>query len=661
MLIGISTSGNTSGAYAFLRWCAASALVAAVLFGAIGVAEAVVRISVSEKKGTNPQEYNLTVSFPVPSWVTHNGSFSYFNVYLKPTSGSPLSCTDGSTPALFNTDGTTASSNGAYRFYFQFQTYDTPAAFSETLTSGDMTYYNTSFERNLSCVSSHGTPRGTVLEEGYVEVSVWASAGKVAGTVQPDRQIGSAVAVHVDVDRPTSPLKVEVIRDDRCAEWDAVEWVLAADSASEAATVKGTPAHHSEKTYCSGVSADHRFCLVPSAGAGDFAKTVSIRNAGGNDQHQSSSAVWGRPDGTSGSPAAPSISVYGDHEDMSSSSAVVVWPEVSGAWGYDVVYRVGGGSWWRAASCSLPHVSGDVNWVSCNGSTCFYRLHDLDPHASYSFAVRAHGAGGASAWSANKTLPVAAAASGLSATRHHPDYLQVNWTEDTSASPYPYRYHLTFSDGESNRSQSSCRTYGERIRSGVKLRRNGTDPYSSGRGECGVGFPDPHRSYRVSLRQAKADGDYAGRWSPWRNAGPVPPTSLPQVSGLKRFWNGAYQGRLGVRWNKLPGATGYHLTVARRKGGKHGPKSNHLVAMHHTGDWLMVTDWAKIQLCKGDWVRVGVRPLYEPDGKWVNDGSNTDQPDVAGPWRDTPESPYWTIMNKHDPVAGNVYEGRNCN
>ena len=640
MFTWIRASGNTSGAHAFLRWCAALVLVAAVLFGAAGVAEAVVRISVSEKKDTNPQEYNLTISFPVPSWISH-GSNPYVNVYLKPTSGSPLSCTDGSTPVLFNINGNVGGSY--YRFFFQFQTYGMPPAFSETLTSGDTTYYHTSWERNLSCVSTSGMSRGTVLKEGHVEVVVTGSVRN-----QADRQIGSSVAVHVMVDRPSGGRNVEVIRDDRCAEWDAVEWVLAADSASETATVKATPQGGSEKTYCSGVSADHRFCLVPNAGDNStFAKTVSIRSGGGDDEHESGSAVQGRPDGSSAAPAAPAISVYGDHEDMSSSSAVVVWPEVSGAWGYDVVYRVGSSPWWRAASCSLPHVSGDVNWVSCNGSTCFYRLHDLDPHASYSFAVRAHGLGGASAWSVNKTLPVAAAVSGLSATRHHPDYLQVNWTEGTSVSPHPYRYHLTFFDGESNRNQSTCGAYGEKIRSGVKLRRNGTDPSSSGRGECGVGFPDPHRSYRVGLRQAKADGSYTGRWSPWRNAEPVKPHSLPAVSGLSAFWNSVYQGRLAVRWDGLPGATGYHVTIGVKAKG--GGFTNNLVAMHHTGTWLLVTDRAQnLQLCPGDRVRIGVRALYEPDGQW-NNGS--DLPDVYGPWRDVPQHA-WANVNKKDPPNG---------
>ena len=109
---------------------------------------------------------------------------------------------------------------------------------------------------------------------------------------------------------------------------------------------------------------------------------------------------------------------------------------------------------------------------------------------------------------------------------------------------------------------------------------------------------DPHRAYRVAVRVATPSGGYAGRWAPWRNAGPAEPYSLPAVSGLSAFWNAAYQGRLAVRWDGLPGATGYHVTISMLDTAN--KFSNWLVALHHTGTWLLVTDRAQgLQLCPG--------------------------------------------------------------
>ena len=390
------------------------------------------------------------------------------------------------------------------------------------------------------------------------------------------------------------------------------------------------------QTLCASVPAETPFCLASNSGVSDpFHKTLTVTIG---SKTKTDTFTTGKRQTGNSPPAAPTVAVYGDLQDERSSSAVLSWSPVPGAYtdlpqtsyGYDVVYSLGH-TWYRAATCSLPHVAGDTGKVVCDYEACTYRLNALDPHQSYRFSVRVHGEGGTSGWADNVSLALGAPVTDLQATRTNATTIRVTWTDPTSDSDTSY--HVTYHDGSVNRMADA----NEIIEVGGNGRRLDLTV-------------DPHRAYRIGVRVATPDGDYAGRWSPWRDVAAVPPASLPQVSGLKRFWNGAYQGRLGVRWNKLPGATGYHLTVARRKGGKHGPKSNHLVAMHHTGDWLMVTDWAKIQLCKGDWVRVGVRPLYEPDGKWVNDGSNTDQPDVAGPWRDTPESPYWTVMNKHDPV-----------
>ena len=149
---------------------------------------------------------------------------------------------------------------------------------------------------------------------------------------------------------------------------------------------------------------------------------------------------------------------------------------------------------------------------------------------------------------------------------------------------------------------------------------------------------EPHRAYRVGVRVATPDGNYGGRWSAWRNTPVAPPWSLPQVPGLSAFWNSAYQDRLAVSWGSVPAATGYHVTLDILN--KAGQYSNNLVAMHHTGTWLLVTDRApgNLQLCPGDRVRMGVRALYEPD--------------VAGPWRNVPAYA-WANVNKKDPPNGN--------
>ena len=93
---------------------------------------------------------------------------------------------------------------------------------------------------------------------------------------------------------------------------------------------------------------------------------------------------------------------------------------------------------------------------------------------------------------------------------------------------------------------------------------------------------------------------------------------------------------------------GYHVTLAHRVS---GPVLNekHLVAMHATGNRLVVTDRNKsLTLRNGHSIRVGIRAIYEPDGHW--DGS--DAPDVTGPWRNRPAvRNTWTVINKDAPVA----------
>ncbi len=152
---------------------------------------------------------------------------------------------------------------------------------------------------------------------------------------------------------------------------------------------------------------------------------------------------------------------------------------------------------------------------------------------------------------------------------------------------------------------------------------------------------DSQLPYIVAVRA----GNYGG-WSNWTNSAELPPKSLPQVSNLRAFYNSAYQGRVAVAWNKVPGATGYHVTLSQqhREDGRTNYSENHLVRHHHTGHWLIPTDWmSTIQLCQGDRIQMGVRPIYHGGGHWDGNG----EPDVAGPWRNTATFE----INKHDPIG----------
>ena len=646
MFTWIHASGNTSGAYAFLRWCAALVLTIGILAGAdlpsaesytTGPADTVVHVTAGFSKTIGSDDYyNLNVLFKKPYGLTVVNGIVGYTVLIKPLNDQ-LRCRSGSDG---NWSHTTPTLHDGY-YKIGIYGYD-----SSTLPGGSVSlsipdgnvftkppYFLVGGSTGFFDFSCTVEGSGISIGVGAYE-AVLMHEGQVVGSP------GTVLTV------PSSSLdagqEVQIVRDDRCAEYDAVEWVLRRGSNSPLieAPIQGS---NTKKAYCEGEPSQswrYRFCLIPNAdGKGDFPKTVTLADSnrnkmtGSGDSYTSTAGIWNRQ--TAGTaPAAPSVSVYGDHRDLSKSSAVVTWNEVddpanSGkkAYGYDVVYHVNG-SWWRAASCDLPHALGDVNRVLCTGSMCFYRLNDLDPDAAYRFSVRAHGRGGVSAWAQNAMLPVASAVSGLSAVRRTNGDVRVSWMTQASSPSY----HLTYFDGKTNRNQRSLASSGT----------PSSSPFDMKHADL-----DPHRAYRIGLRQADADGNYAGRWSPWRDAGPAAPHFLPAVSGLSAFWNSAYAGRLAVRWDGLPGASGYHITISVLDSANQF--TNNLVTMHHTGTWLLVTDRAQgLQLCPGDRVRIGVRALYEPDGQW-NNGS--DLPDVYGPWRDVPQHA-WANVNKKDPPSG---------
>ena len=657
LFVGIRTSGNTSGTYAFLRWCAALVLVVGALAGGLAQGYTTGPGDTSVTVGGDFQQvrdgrdtFNLNLKFKKPYGLTLLGSSSdvvKFTILMRPF-GKELQCKTISGSTVTYSDPTLHGGFYKLDWYDKDSAHaiggEIPIDITDGISSSE--YYKGEPSSPDAAVA---TPGKRFWDQSCTDSAhmISITKGAVEVVVLHDGQsLGSSQTVSLGNVPLSANQRVQVVRDDRCGEVDAVEWILAVADSSVRPLVEATSGGSVEQ-YCEGdLSQDPRFrwCLIPNAGGdGDFAKTLTLANndsrakfTGAGVSHTSPSTVWNRQ--TAGTvPSAPQVSVYGDHSGLGKSSAVVTWSEVddpanSGkkAYGYDVVYHVYG-RWWRAISCDLPQTVGDVNRVVCSGGTCFYRLNDLDPNAAYRFSVRAHGRGGASAWAQNATLPVASAVSGLSATRRTNGDVRVSWT--TSSSPSP-SYHLTYYDGTTNRSQRSLSS------------SPSTSPFDMAHADL-----DPHRTYRVGLRQAAPDGSYAGRWSPWRNAGPAAPYSLPAVSGLSAFWNSAYQGRLAVRWDGLPGATGYHVTIGVLAKG--GGFTNNLVAMHHTGTWLLVTDRApgNLQLCPGDRVRIGVRALYEPDGQWNNDGGNTDQPDVYGPWRDTPAGA-WANINKKDPPDG---------
>ena len=121
-----------------------------------------------------------------------------------------------------------------------------------------------------------------------------------------------------------------------------------------------------------------------------------------------------------------------------------------------------------------------------------------------------------------------------------------------------------------------------------------------------------------------------GKYGPWY--------SLPPITGFTAGWNWAYDGRLSVHWNPVPGASGYEVKLWQR----HAPTGFHEevhVSHHHPHHAFVPTDWqSAIQLCKGDIASVTVRPVYRAGGSSSHD--------AVGPWTHSGNF----VVERHDPI-----------
>ena len=90
MLIRISTSGNTSGAYAFLRWCAALVLVVGALAGSAAATqeEVLVYIGVIPSSG----QWNMIVEWDIPDDWTDKTSSGNHPIFYVDMVGEGIQC-----------------------------------------------------------------------------------------------------------------------------------------------------------------------------------------------------------------------------------------------------------------------------------------------------------------------------------------------------------------------------------------------------------------------------------------------------------------------------------------------------------------------------------------------------------------------------------------